>query len=110
MNTSDGLPPSPRSFATDPVSVLGVHAALIAAATTGLLPLVCQDAPTAAECAGKLGLNLRATEFVLEVLAASGLIEREGDCYRKAPSSYPVSMMALSEPDPVPDLRVLSPA
>lgn len=77
----------------DPVTVIGMHAALVAAMTTGLLRYVCAGSPTVEECAAELKLDPHATGYVLEVLAASGLLEREGPRYRHGSATYPASLM-----------------
>lgn len=73
---------SPGSRTTDPLGILATQAALLAAANTGMLDLLSRQPGTPAECAAALGLDARAAEYVLEVLAVSGLATRSGSGYQ----------------------------
>ena len=65
----------------DPMTLIGAHAALVAACKTGLLTLLDQAPRTAAQCAETLGLCPRATEQVLEVLASFEFVEHRAGLY-----------------------------
>jgi SAM-dependent methyltransferase len=82
-------------FTVDPITIVGTHAALQAATRTGLLQLLCTGAHTAPACAEKLKLNLRATEYVLEVLAKSGLLANRGGQYQLNNGTPSATLTAL---------------
>ena len=82
-------------FTVDPITIVGTHAALQAATRTGLLQFLCTGAHTAPACAEKLKLNLRATEYVLEVLAKSGLLARSDSRYHLNNGTPSATLTAL---------------
>jgi ubiquinone/menaquinone biosynthesis C-methylase UbiE len=65
-----------------PGVLMGVHAAVSSATSTGLFRVLHIGPHTAAECAAKLNLNRRATEHVLEVLAEIGMVCRQKERYQ----------------------------
>jgi ubiquinone/menaquinone biosynthesis C-methylase UbiE len=81
----------------EPTSLLGAHAAFLAASRTGLWRLLCAGPQTPAKSAELLNLNLRGTECVLEVLAACGIAFRQGDCYRLASDDSTAGLALTTE-------------
>ena len=67
------------SVGLDVLTICGTYAAMNAAQNTGILQLAMGQLLTAAQYAQALGLQERTTATVLEVLAAAGLVERQGE-------------------------------
>ena len=61
--------------------LMGAAAAIAAAAEGGLLAELVEAPGTAGELAGRAGLDARAADVVLDVLAVHGLASRDGDAY-----------------------------
>lgn len=89
--------PSNKPCPLDIVTLLGLHEALITAESTGILKAALGTLRTAAEYAQELNLNERATERILEVLAAAGFLQIDGPRYgwlqTPSASSLPVPLV-----------------
>jgi len=79
--TTTTAPAATTAAAFDLFDLAAVAAAIAAAHRSGLLEAVLSGPGTAAEQADRLGLEPRATAAVLDVLAAHGLVGRDGDRY-----------------------------
>jgi SAM-dependent methyltransferase len=72
--------------ASDVLELLGVSSAIMSAIETGLFAALLEQPGSAAAIARRLALEPRATERVLDVLAACGLARVEGEVYAAAPA------------------------
>jgi SAM-dependent methyltransferase len=70
----------------DPFELSGLCAAAIAASQTGLLEAFMEGPVAPADASARLGLDSRAAERVLEVLAAAGLLHKENGRFAAAPA------------------------
>jgi 2-polyprenyl-3-methyl-5-hydroxy-6-metoxy-1,4-benzoquinol methylase len=65
--------------------LIGAAATIMGAADSGLLAALVQGSGTSAELAGRVGLDARAADVVLGVLASQGLASLDGDVYAASP-------------------------
>ncbi len=73
----------------DPMTLIGAHATLMAATRSGLLDILGDEPLRCEQCAQRLGLNQRALQHVLEVLAELGILSRHGDAYQLSKQKTP---------------------
>jgi len=76
------LHPGRHLVSIDPLIIFATHAALLAIHECGLLQEIAVSPRTAAEYAQQLKLDAHTTECVLELLAASGILEKDEDRYQ----------------------------